>query len=215
MYPLFFHHNMSQIKTPKSRTLTLSAPLVLASQSPRRKKLLEQIGLEFRVQVSAFDEESISARSMHPSQYVATLASAKASIVAQTLTSPAIVLGADTTVVLDGTILNKPTDAADAARMLGLLSNRTHEVFTGIALVESGVKRIVTDVVRTEVCFRALEDEEIAAYIASGSPLDKAGSYGIQDDFGAVFVKEIRGCYYNVVGLPLERLYQRLREYCA
>ncbi|TAE21166.1 MAG: septum formation inhibitor Maf [Candidatus Kapaibacterium sp.] len=194
--------------------MRLSAPLILASQSPRRKKLLEQIGVDFRVQVSDFDEESISPASMLPSAYVMALASAKARCVAEKLTSPAIVLGADTTVVVDGIILNKPSDAADAARMLGLLSNRSHEVFTGIALLETASQRIVTDAVRTEVCFRALEQEEIAAYIASGSPLDKAGSYGIQDDFGAVFVQEIRGCYNNVVGLPLERLYQHLRAYC-
>ena len=194
--------------------LTLPAPLVLASASPRRKKLLEQIGLPFTVQVSAFDEDSVSTN-LPPQDYVQVLARSKALAVAEnrSLASPAIVLGADTTVVLDGQILNKPTDAADAARMLDLLSNRTHEVCTGIALVHG--ERVLTDVARTEVRFRRISGEEITAYIESGSPLDKAGSYGIQDDFGAVFVQEIRGCYYNVVGLPLELLYRRLREFAA
>jgi septum formation protein len=192
--------------------LTLPAPLVLASASPRRKKLLEQIGLEFQVKVSAFDEDTVPTH-LPPPDYVQLLAQSKALAVAQNLDFKAIVIGADTTVVLDGQILNKPTDAADAARMLALLSNRTHEVCTGIALVETTTNRTATDVCRTEVRFRALDAAEIAAYVASGSPLDKAGSYGIQDDFGAVFVQEIRGCYYNVVGLPLELLYRRLGEF--
>lgn len=192
--------------------LTLPAPLILASASPRRKKLLEQIGVEFQVKVSAFDEETVPTH-LPPPEYVQRLAQSKALEVAQNLTFQAIVLGADTTVVLDGQILNKPTNAADAARMLGLLSNRTHEVCTGIALVETATNRVITDVCRTEVRFRALEAREIEGYVASGSPLDKAGSYGIQDDFGAVFVQEIRGCYYNVVGLPLELLYRRFKDF--
>jgi septum formation protein len=190
----------------------LPAPLVLASQSPRRKKLLEQIGLSFTVQVSTFDESTIPT-DLPPQEYVQVLAKSKALAVAQQRTSPAIVLGADTTVVLDDEILNKPVNASDAARMLGLLSNRTHEVCTGIALVDTAQNRIITDVARTEVRFRALKEEEVVEYIKSGSPLDKAGAYGIQDDFGAVFVQEIRGCYYNVVGLPLELLYRRLQEF--
>lgn len=188
----------------------LRAPLVLASQSPRRKKLLEQIGCEFSVVVSDFDEDSVPTN-LPPQEYVQFLAKSKALAVAQNLTSHAIVLGADTTVVVDNEILNKPVNAADAARMLGLLSNRTHEVCTGIALVDTTRDRIITDVARTEVRFRALREDEVIAYIESGAPLDKAGSYGIQDDFGAVFVQEIRGCYYNVVGLPLELLYRHLQ----
>ena len=125
--------------------------------------------------------------------------------------------GADTTVVLQGYILNKPLDAADAVRMLSMLSNRTHEVFTGIALIEcsadGSARKIITDVSRTEVRFRRLSADEIRSYVASGSPLDKAGGYGIQDDFGAVFVEAIHGCYNTVVGLPLELLYRRLLEF--
>jgi septum formation protein len=197
--------------------LQLPAPLILASASPRRKKLLEQIGLDFRVVVSAFDEDVIPT-DISPQDYVQILAQSKALRVAQNLGEAAIVIGADTTVVLQGYILNKPNDSADAVRMLSMLSNRTHDVFTGIALVEcradGSVTKSVQDVCRTEVRFRQLSTEEIRGYVISGSPLDKAGSYGIQDDFGAVFVEGIHGCYNNVVGLPLELLYRRLQEFC-
>jgi septum formation protein len=197
--------------------LQLHAPLILASASPRRKKLLEQLGLDFRVVVSAFDEDVIPTN-ISPQDYVQILAQSKALRVAQNLGEAAIVIGADTTVVLQGYILNKPLDAADAVRMLSLLSNRTHEVFTGIALVEchadGSVTKTIQDVSRTEVRFRQLSTEEIRGYVIGGAPLDKAGSYGIQDDFGAVFVEGIHGCYNNVVGLPLELLYRRLREFC-
>jgi septum formation protein len=196
-----------------STLFPLPAPLVLASASPRRSSLLKQLGIEFRVIASAFDESTVPT-TLTPSDYVQCLAREKALYVAQRLSENAIVIGADTTVVLEGAILNKPTDAADAARMLRLLSDRTHEVFTGIALVETITKRVVSDVGRTEVRFRELSDTEIVAYVASGAPMDKAGAYGIQDDFGAVFVREIRGCYYNVVGLSLELLYRRLKEFC-
>ena len=226
--------------TTKQETARETAyTLVLASASPRRQKLLAQIGVQFTAQASAFDEDTIPT-SLAPREYVQRLAREKALCVAQTLDarSKTVVLGADTTVVVDGAILNKPTDAADAAQMLTRLSNRTHEVFTGIALVvlgdgKSGENngendseqenntgannknaqlRVITDVCRTEVRFRALGADEIRAYVASGSPMDKAGSYGIQDDFGAVFVSEIHGCYYNVVGLPLSMLYAHLQS---
>ena len=197
--------------------LQLHAPLILASASPRRKKLLEQLGLDFRVVVSAFDEDVIPT-DISPQDYVQILAHSKALHVAQKLGEPAIVIGADTTVVLQGYILNKPRDAADAVRMLSMLSNRTHEVFTGIALVkcdaDGSITRVIKDVSRTEVRFRRLSTEEIRGYVIGGSPLDKAGGYGIQDDFGAVFVEGIHGCYNNVVGLPLELLYRRLQEFC-
>jgi septum formation protein len=122
----------------------------------------------------------------------------------------AIILGADTIVVIDGQILNKPSDPEHAFMMLKQLSNRMHEVFTGITIVESHTGKIKSEVQRTEVYFRELQDQEIWDYIASGSPMDKAGAYGIQEDYGAVFVSKINGCYYNVVGLPLEKLYGML-----
>ncbi|MCU0425024.1 MAG: Maf family protein [Candidatus Kapabacteria bacterium] len=197
--------------------LHLHAPLVLASASPRRKKLLEQLGLEFRVVVSSFDEDIIPT-DIAPADYVQKLARSKALHVAETLGERAIIIGADTTVVLQGYILNKPRDSGDAVRMLSMLSNRVHEVYTGIAIVESAadgsIATVVSDVSKTEVRFRALSTDEIRWYVATGSPLDKAGSYGIQDDFGAVFVESIQGCYYNVVGLPLQLLYRRLQDFC-
>ncbi len=201
---------------PIAQLLGLRLPLVLASASPRRKALLAQIGFEFSVQPSSVNEEALSTL-LAPDEYVKTLALHKAQDIAtvqatQNLSS--IIIGADTTVVLDGTILNKPADAWEAEQMLKTLSGRTHTVYTGVALVESATKRFLSDACATNVTFRALQDDEIRSYIATGSPLDKAGAYGIQDDFGAVFVERIEGCYYNVVGLPLATLYRRLKEFC-
>lgn len=196
-----------------NKHLHIHNPLVLASASPRRKALLEQIGMEFTVQPSAVEEEEVSLL-LPPQQYVATLATQKATDVAQRQQQEGtLVIGADTIVVHDGAILNKPTSVAEAEHMLARLSGATHIVYTGIAFVESGSLRTLTDVQHTEVTFRILSSEEILAYVATGSPLDKAGAYGIQDDFGAVFVEKIQGCYYNVVGLPLALLYQRLQEF--
>jgi septum formation protein len=126
-----------------------------------------------------------------------------------------IVLGADTIVVIEDKVLGKPTDAADAVRMLRLLSGRTHTVVTGFALREEPSGREVTGVESTKVTFRDLPIKEIEEYVAGGSPLDKAGAYGIQDDYGAVFVTRIEGCYYNVVGLPLARVYAALQGLLA
>lgn len=190
----------------------LSLPLVLASQSPRRKNLLDNLGFSFEVVVADIDE-NVFDENLEPSMLVQELALRKAREVAYNLTQSAVVLGADTIVVLDGKILNKPCDELDAERMLRMLSNRTHTVFTGIAFVESNSKKHITAVQATEVTFRQLEAEEIKAYIATGSPMDKAGAYGIQDDFGAVFVSNVSGCYYNIVGLPLELTYRKMKEF--
>jgi septum formation protein len=125
----------------------------------------------------------------------------------------AIVVGADTTVVLGDQVLSKPADPDDAVRMLELLSGRTHVVYTGFALVDRPSDRFVVDVESTVVTFRVLPRREIEEYVATGSPMDKAGAYGIQDDYGAVFVSRIEGCFYNVVGFPLSRFYTRLTEF--
>lgn len=124
-----------------------------------------------------------------------------------------IVIGADTIVVVDDVVLGKPADAADAARMLGMLSGRTHTVHTGFALVERPSGREESGVESTRVTFRSIPEREIAAYVSTGGPLDKAGAYGIQDDYGAVFVARIEGCYYNVVGLPLSRVHAALEAF--
>lgn len=191
--------------------LTIPVPLVLASQSPRRRTLMRQVGLECHVVPSNVDEEAIHDLTLHPEHYVQQLALLKAQDVAKQVIEDSIVIGADTTVVLNNTILNKPATPDEAFTMLRMLSNNTHSVFTGIAVVRGETHR--TAVKETRVTFRQLEDDEIRAYIATGSPMDKAGSYGIQDDFGAVFVRHIEGCYYNIVGLPLELLYQTLKEF--
>jgi septum formation protein len=188
------------------QVLHLPAPIVLASASPRRLHLLAMLGLEPKIVPSHLDEDALAG--LDPRQYVERLALLKAQHVQRT-EPDAIVVGADTTVVLDGQMLNKPADADDARRMLQRLSGRTHTVLTGVAVLR-GTMRLV-DSRATRVTFRTLGDDEIAAYIASGSPLDKAGAYGIQDDCGATFVRAIEGCYYTVVGLPVELLYRMLR----
>jgi septum formation protein len=145
-----------------------------------------------------------------PETYAATLAIEKARVVWSASSPDSVVIAADTIVVIDGMILNKPVNSDDAVRMLRLLSGRTHTVITAVC-----VRTATSDILRqssTQVTFRELSSEEIEAYVQSGSPLDKAGAYGIQDDFGAVFVSRIEGCYYTIVGLPLAMLYQMLKE---
>ena len=190
--------------------MQLSQPLILASRSPRRLALMEQIGLTVRVHPCHIPE--IVDVSLTPEKNAESLAVQKARCTANDVEN-GIVLGADTIVVIDGEMLGKPADEADAARMLARLSGRTHTVCTGFALLACPSGRIVSGVESTQVTFRALPAEEIDEYVRGGSPMDKAGAYGIQDDYGAVFVTRIEGCYYNVVGLPLARVYQALREF--
>lgn len=182
--------------------------LILASTSPRRRELLGLLGLPFEVVASGFDEATLSPDGLTPDEYVTRLALGKASEVAARTGGDALVLGADTTVILDGMTLNKPADAEDARRMLRLLSGRTHQVYTGLCLlpVRGGVAgEVQTDHAVTDVSFDALAEETIAAYVATGEPLDKAGAYGIQGK-ALSFIPGIRGDYFNVVGLPLHRL---------
>lgn len=182
--------------------------LVLASGSPRRKELLASLGLSFEIQVSDVDETI--EHGADPVQIVQELAYRKAQAVANGLQN-AFVLGADTIVVLDRVILGKPTDAEDAKRMLNMLSGRSHHVYTGIAVVEAGGGRVIRDVQGTEVVMKKLTSEQIDAYIATGEPMDKAGAYGIQG-LAAQFITEIHGDYFNVVGLPISLLADRLTE---
>jgi septum formation protein len=189
--------------------MTLSSPFILASRSPRRLALLSQIGLTVRVVVSDVPEDLDPA--LNPEANAESLARLKALHVARDIPE-GIVLGADTIVVIDHHILGKPENEADAVRMLQLLSGRTHTVYTGFALVDRPSDRIVSGVEETKVTFRELPLDEITSYIRGGSPMDKAGSYGIQDDYGAVFVTRIEGCYYNVVGLPLARVHEAIKK---
>jgi septum formation protein len=184
--------------------------LILASRSPRRQQLLRQIGLQFDCIPSGVEE--IIDGTVTPAEHVTILAERKARDVALRL-SGGIVIGADTIVVHEDEIIEKPADAADAVRMLQRLSNQKHEVFTGYSLVEAGSERVLTRFVRTHVWFRRLSTDEIVSYVESGSPMDKAGAYGIQDDFGAVFVRRIIGDFYNVMGLPLCDFYCAYRRF--
>lgn len=180
--------------------------LILASNSPRRRALLEQVGIKFRVEVSDIDE-TIPA-GMTPRQAVAMLAEKKAAEVARRCDDEALILAADTVVAYDGMILGKPEHESDMFQMLTMLSGNWHKVYTGLCLRRGGKQ--VTQVVRTRVKFSELSEEEIEAYIRTGEPGDKAGGYAIQGA-GAVFVEEIEGDYYNVVGLPLNTLYRLLK----
>jgi septum formation protein len=195
-----------------SGLIGLKYPLILASKSPRRQHLLKQLGFDFLVKPSNVNEENEESGAS-ADEFVRKLAQLKAWDVAEKIKGKAIIIGADTVVVLDGQMMNKPMDAGDAINMLKKLSGRTHIVHTGIALVEPFSKKCVSSVKSTHVTFRELDEDEIKAYVAAGSPMDKAGAYGIQDDFGAVFVSHIEGCYYNIVGLPLEMLYSMMREF--
>jgi len=179
--------------------------LVLASASPRRKELLTQAGFAFRVHPAHIPEDPYPEE--EPITYVTRLARQKAQAVYDALSDSQpslIVLGADTTVVIDNQILGKPGDApdpaAEAARMLRLLSGRTHRVITGVALVSADGSQAAADV--TSVEFLPLTDAEIAAYVATGEPMDKAGAYAIQG-LAARWIPRIEGCYFNVVGLPI------------
>ena len=179
-------------------------PIILASRSPRRIHLLHQIGLSFTVQESGVDEHIPDG--IAPEEVVRRLSLEKASRVAERL-HDGIVIGADTIVVLDGKILGKPSSKGEAISMLSKLGGRTHTVFTGFALIDVESQKSYVDYEKTEVTFRGLSNEEIESYVESGSPMDKAGAYGIQDDYGAVFVERINGCFYTVVGFPLSKFY--------
>jgi septum formation protein len=172
--------------------------------------LLRQIGLRFHIIPSTVDETIVD--DVAPEEHVRILAERKARDVAFRLPS-GIILGADTIVVIDGEILTKPSSEDDAVRMLQRLSGQRHEVYTGFSLIEMPSWRRVTRFERTVVWFRKLATEEILAYVKSGSPMDKAGGYGIQDDFGAVFVNRVDGDFYNVVGLPLSNFYCTFTEF--
>lgn len=184
-------------------------PFVLASASPRRKHLLELVGIDFSEQPSDVDETT--SEQLEPEALVRLIAARKSLAVGRGA-GDALVLGADTIVVLDGEILGKPANEADARHMLRRLSGNTHIVYSGIALYHAAHERMVETAAATRVTFADLSDDEINAYVASGSPMDKAGAYGIQDDRGALFVERIDGDYYNVVGLPLNLLYRTLKQ---
>jgi len=186
--------------------------IVLASASDRRKELLQRLGIEFKVMISDFNEESVDFDG-DCSKYVQTLATGKVLDISKNLQdkSGKIIIGCDTVVSINHEVLGKPKDKRDAFLMLKKLSGKEHQVYSGITLLNTENKKIISDFQCTRVIFSELKDEIINWYIETGEPMDKAGSYGIQGYAGS-FVKEIHGCYYNVVGLPLNKLSFMLRD---
>ncbi len=182
--------------------------LVLASSSPRRAELLGQIGLNFEIITSDVDETPLPGLS--PSEQVEYLARKKAEAVAREVSS-GIVIAADTIVVWRGQTLGKPLDGDEAFAILSRLQGSAHDVFTGVALVDTHTGRILVEHEQTRVFLRAIEEDEICRYIDSGEPFDKAGAYGVQG-LAAIFVERLEGCYTNVVGLPLARLSLMLKK---
>jgi septum formation protein len=180
-------------------------PLVLASASPRRSELLRNAAIPFTVDPAHIAEQP--APHENPLDYSQRLARDKARAVFARHPQSAV-LGADTVVVVDEHLLEKPADPTDAARMLRLLSGRTHQVITGVCLWAPGFEQTEAEI--TQVVFSPLSDAEIAAYVASGEPMDKAGAYAIQG-MASRWVERIDGCYFNVVGLPVARVYRMLR----
>lgn len=184
----------------------MNRDFILASSSPRRFELLRQIGLSFQSIAPAVDE---STELTDPFEVVSELSARKAAAVAEN--NPlSVVIAADTVVTVDGRLLGKPHGDAEATEMLRLLSGRSHYVYTGVTVICDG--RIETAICRTEVFFKDLSEEQIAAYLRTGEPYDKAGSYAIQG-MGALLVDHIDGDYANVVGLPLSMLYEMLLEF--
>jgi len=185
--------------------------LILASSSPRRRELLTLAGFDFTIDAADIDEALQPEEA--PAKYVQRLAVEKAQAVWErnaardSAADPLIVLGADTTVVLDGEIMGKPGTTMEARRMLEKLAGRTHQVLTGIAAVTR--KGVVSEVEITQVFFDLINEEELLRYLESGEPLDKAGAYGIQG-YAARWIPRIEGCFFNVVGLPLSRTLQLL-----
>lgn len=183
--------------------------IILASKSPRRKKLLEQVGLSFSVDASNFEERSVSAKK--PGDLVKLLSLAKANAVAHKY-KDAIVIGSDTIVFYNGEVLGKPETKKKAKEMLRKLSGKTHSVFTGYAVIDTKTKKNISGHVETKVTFKNLTDKEISAYVNRDEVLDRAGAYGIQDS-ASLFVEYIKGDYSSVVGLPLIEIYKALKKF--
>lgn len=183
--------------------------IYLASKSPRRRKLLTQLTIKFKTFSVDLNEEIFDGE--HPIKTVKRLALNKSEAAIKKIKS-GIVITADTIVVLNNEIIGKPKNEKEAYKILSKLSGNIHFVYTGFAICDVNSGKKIVDYEKTKVTFRKLFPKEIRSYIKTGSPMDKAGAYGIQDDFGAVFVEKINGCYYNVVGLPLAKFYKRLRE---
>ena len=185
----------------------MNRKIILASSSPRRKQIMEQIGLDCIVEVSDYEEKLIPDVSVE--EFVKTLSLGKAKSVAKNH-QDAIIIGADTTVFIDNQILGKPKTLAGASEMLHKLSGKTHSVFTGFTVIDTKNNIIITDFIETKIKFKDLSEEEISGYIESGEPMDKAGAYGVQGK-GALLVEHIEGDYANITGLPIVKIVEILK----
>ena len=183
--------------------------LVLASTSPRRRELLESVGLSIEIMTPSADEDMLGGES--PGEFASRVAFEKAASVSRGLDSGSVVIGADTIVVVDGEVLGKPADEPDAARMLGLLSGREHHVLTAFSILRPREELLHAEIVRTSVRVSELAASDIEGYIKTGEPMDKAGAYGIQG-IGAFMVEGITGSYTNVVGLPVPEVLRALTK---
>lgn len=184
-------------------------PIYLASKSPRRRKLLKQLGIKFKAFSVESPEDFLDGE--HPVECVKRIALEKMEL-AKYKVKRSIIITADTIVVLRHKVIGKPSSKIEAIKILSQLSGKLHTVYTGFCVLNQRTGLMILDYEKTDVKFRKLTNDEIIDYVNGGSPMDKAGAYGIQDDFGAVFVERINGCYYNVVGLPLTKLYKALRK---
>lgn len=185
-------------------------PIILASASPRRAEIMNQLGLDFEI-IPSDVSEIIPSQSTFPNDLVTKLAWRKASDVTSKI-ERGLVIGADTLVVLGETIFGKPSGPDEAVKMLSMLNGKTHSVYTGIAMIQVPSGQTEVGFSETKVKFKTVSLEEIRFYVATGEPLDKAGAYGIQGK-GGVLVEAIEGCYFNVVGLPLSKLADMLRKF--
>ena len=183
--------------------------IVLASNSPRRRELLGGLGIPFEVKVLPNISESYP-DTLPADEIAEYIAREKGDVYKSRIDKDILVITADTVVICDDEVLGKPTDAADARRMLHLLSGRTHHVVTGVCLTTAFRQRSFS--VRTEVTFKQLSDEEISYYVENYKPFDKAGAYGIQEWIGYIGVTGINGSYFNVMGLPVQRIYEELKQ---
>ncbi len=183
--------------------------IILASGSPRRKELLEQIGVKFEVQPSEYEEDM--SKDMRPSELVKYLSRKKAEDVANN-NKKSIVISADTIIAFKGKVLGKPKDKVDSTIMLKEMSDSVHSVFTGYTIWDTDSQRVLTSSVETKVFFKNISEKEIEAYVETGDPLDKAGAYAIQS-LGAVLVEKIEGDFYNVMGLPISSLVEDLKTF--
>ncbi len=183
--------------------------IILASASPRRKELLEKIGLRFEVEPSNYEEDMQSG--LEPHELAQKISLEKAKVVAGKHEN-AIVIAADTFIVFGGQILGKPHTAKEARKMLEAISGQSHSVVTGFSIIDTDTNKMLSRAVETKVYIRKLTPAEIDAYVRSKEPLDKAGAYAIQG-LGAVFVEKIEGDYFNVIGLPLSALVEALKEF--